>query len=550
MNLIIYIFYYFLILISIVGYGYSFQNLFLNEKKYNLGYLGIYGIFSLIFISYLSYFFVTHNIFFNLILLIIGLYQFFRFFINSNYIEKIDIKFLIGLFLFLFIATLAAKSHDDFPYYHFAYIHLLTSIDSSLGIGLFNHGFRTPSSIFYLSSLFYLPKIEYQLIHITPIYFLGFVNFILLKKIFKLIRIKKKSYIIILSILSLALINIFFYRIGEHGTDRSAQIILLLVFIQILEIINDKNLNDINIINRILILCTIAISLKVFYFIYFSLFFLIIFHQKTKINFLINLFKNKISYVCLLLISFLLITNVMNSGCLIYPMSITCFENLSWSIPIQEVNNMNQWYQQWSKGGATPNFRVENPKTYIQNLNWFSNWLDVYFFNKVSDYLFGLIFLILISVLFLINKNKKKVSKKQYISIYILLILLFLEWFFYHPALRYGGYHLIALLFFIPFSIFFEKNINFEKRSVLKLKFFILIIFAIFFMRNIDRIHNEYQVYKYDLLSYPSYNLEFQNFGVSKRISEIKKCKNLKNECTLGAIKIQKNPIIDIFSKK
>ena len=95
-----------------------------------------------------------------------------------------------------------------------------------------------------------------------------------------------------------------------------------------------------------------------------------------------------------------------------------------------------------------------------------------------------------------------------------------------------------------------QSNINFEKRSVLKLKFFILIIFAIFFMRNIDRIHNEYQVYKYDLLSYPSYNLEFQNFGVSKRISEIKKCKNLKNECTLGAIKIQKNPIIDIFSKK
>ena len=366
MNLLIYISYYFLILISIVGYGYSFQNLFLNEKKYNLGYLGIYGIFSLIFISYLSYFFLNHDIFFNLFLLTIGLYQFFKFFLKSDNVEKTDIRFLLGLFLFIFIATLAAKSHDDFPYYHFAYIHLLTSIDFSLGIGVFNHGFRTPSSIFYLSSLFYLPKIEYQLIHITPIYFLGFVNFILLKKILKLIKNEKKFYIIFLSILSLALINIFFYRIGEHGTDRSAQIILLLVFIQLLEIINDKNLNDINITNRILILCTLAISLKVFYFIYLSLFFLIIFHQKTKINFLINLFKNKISYICLLMISFLLITNVMNSGCLIYPMSATCFENLSWSIPIQEVNDMNQWYQQWSKGGATPNFRVENPEIYIR----------------------------------------------------------------------------------------------------------------------------------------------------------------------------------------
>ena len=32
---------------------------------------------------------------------------------------------------------------------------------SSFGLGNFNHGFRTPSSIFYLNSLFYLPVIKY-----------------------------------------------------------------------------------------------------------------------------------------------------------------------------------------------------------------------------------------------------------------------------------------------------------------------------------------------------------------------------------------------------
>ena len=30
-------------------------------------------------------------------------------------------------------------------------------------IGRFNHGFRTPSSIFYINSLFYLPFAEYYL---------------------------------------------------------------------------------------------------------------------------------------------------------------------------------------------------------------------------------------------------------------------------------------------------------------------------------------------------------------------------------------------------
>ena len=29
---------------------------------------------------------------------------------------------------------------------------------------------------------------------------------------------------------------------------------------------------------------------------------------------------------------------------------------------------MNNWYEQWSKAGANPNFRVENPEVYIQDL--------------------------------------------------------------------------------------------------------------------------------------------------------------------------------------
>ena len=58
---------------------------------------------------------------------------------------------------------------------------------------------------------------------------MGFVNFILLKKISKFTKQKKNIFILILSIFSLALINIFFYRLAEHGTDRSAQILILLI---------------------------------------------------------------------------------------------------------------------------------------------------------------------------------------------------------------------------------------------------------------------------------------------------------------------------------
>ena len=44
-----------------------------------------------------------------------------------------------------------------------------------------------------------------------------------------------------------------------------------------------------------------------------------------------------------------------------------------------------------SKAGATPNFRVSNPDEYILGLMG-NNWIDKYFFNKVFDFLIGLIF--------------------------------------------------------------------------------------------------------------------------------------------------------------
>ena len=60
------------------------------------------------------------------------------------------------------------------------------------------------------------------------------------------------------------------------------------------------------------------------------------------------------------------------------------------------VIKMKEWYELWSKGGAGPNFRIDNPEEYIKNFNWISNWIDIYFFNKVSDFILGIILLICI----------------------------------------------------------------------------------------------------------------------------------------------------------
>ena len=90
---------------------------------------------------------------------------------------------------------------------------------------------------------------------------------------------------------------------------------------------------------------------------------------------------------------------------------------------------MKTWYELWSKAGASPTYRVENVDVYLSGLNWVSNWVQNHFFNKISDYLLSLFFIIIICYFFLANSKKLHILKKIFIfSIFIILILL-IEWF-------------------------------------------------------------------------------------------------------------------------
>ena len=550
MNLFLYLSFYTLILFSIVGYGNIFHNLFFKNEKINLGYLGFFGIFFLLIISYVLNIFIPLSAYTNVLILLIGLVSFLNFFYRKFYEMKINF-FIIGIiFLLLIVFILSAKNHDDFPYYHFAYIQLITKFSNSLGLGLFNHGFRTPSSIFYLSSLFYLPKAGYSLIHLAPVFFLGFSNYIFINKIYLNLKNKENFYIILLSLSSLALANIFFYRMAEHGTDRSAQIIILIIFIELLQLINLKKIN-VSLLNKILILITITISLKAFYLIYAILLIPIVYYQKKKISFLIEFFRNKIFYLCLCLFFLVILTNFFNTGCLIYPLSFTCNEKLIWAISLEQVDAMNNWYQLWSKGGATPSGGVQNSDFYVQNFNWVSNWINVYFFNKVLDYLLGLLFLALIFFLAFFNWKDKTsfINKRKYLILYLIVFILFYEWFYNHPALRYGGYHLIILLIFLPFSLFIEKKIIFNQNLIKKVNVILAIIVLVFLSRNILRINKEIDVYSFNFYKNASYNKIFENHNHYKNILRIKNC-HVSKKCPNENILIQRKFNKDIFYKK
>ena len=554
-NFLVYTTYYFLILTSIVGYGlYSLKLLKIKFNFVNFGYAGLFGIYILIVYSYFSNLFIAHTEIHNLIILIIGLILFIYLVKQKYSLYKSEIIFSFIVFVLLFCAVLQFKNHDDFSYYHFPYTYYLTQQSLHIGIGQFNHGFRTPSSIFYINSLFYLPYAKFYLFNFSSLFILGFANIILLKKIhnyfkFTYAKVERLNLIHFLSLLSFVFINIFFYRISEYGTDRAAMILIFLFIIELLNFVNLKTIKTFNLF-YIYLLGALIISFKTFYILYIifviPLFFYILKKDKNYIQTSYFLFFNKYFVLFLVLSLFILFTYFINTGCLVYPLSFTCFSGANWGIPLVQVQQMNDWYELWSKGGAAPNFRIDNPEEYIKNFNWISNWIDIYFFNKVSDFILGITLQISIFLFFFRKSFFKKViiNVDHYVYlVYLLILILGIEWFYNHPALRYGGYHIIALLLFIPISIKLgSSQIDLKKYSKISIVL-VSITIIIFLSRNISRIVNEVEKYSYKPIKQTYYFLDDSHFRIQEKmdqlINQYNNCKNKNFECNKD-VKIKK----------
>ena len=75
-NIIIFLSYFYILLLSVIGYGIFFQNLCFGRIKdmndSNVIYTGFYGLFTITFISIISSLIVPHNFTHNILLHIVG----------------------------------------------------------------------------------------------------------------------------------------------------------------------------------------------------------------------------------------------------------------------------------------------------------------------------------------------------------------------------------------------------------------------------------------------------------------------------------------------
>lgn len=549
MNLLIITSYYLLILISITGYGLILNRLFnlnLSFKEFPL--IGIIGLIFLTFISFATNIVVAHNFEHNISILSIGII-YLLLFKNSFFLKEIykNKKIFLQLFLviiFFSIINSMGKTHDDFDWYHLPYTLNLSQNKLQIGLGHFNHGFRTHSSLFYTNSLFYLPFIKNYSFNFAQSYLFFFTAFYFYQKS---MDTKLNKLLNIYSILSLGFILIFFYRLAEHGTDRSGQILVLLLTFMILKFLLKSKEKFYSEYQIFLIILTFIISLKS-YFVIFGIFLIPLIYLNIK-DFI---FIKKILNVRLLIFLFIFIifnygTQFLNSGCILYPISYTCYENFIWSFKIQHVKEMNVWYELWSKAGANPNWRTEDVQLYLSNFNWIPNWIENYFFNKFSDFLLGLFVLVLTIFLFVQKKNSYSNTKRKMNIIYLLFlfIILLILWFIKFPQLRYGGFIIVANIIFLSFC-FYISNVSFNNKIYKSLKILSLVIILIFSGRNIDRLNKENNLYGYNIISNAFYNVENKKFytktlndNIQINISE-GSCWAIPQPCTHRSFKAKK----------
>tara|TARA_B100000029_G_scaffold32588_1_gene31104 strand:- start:2403 stop:4001 length:1599 start_codon:yes stop_codon:yes gene_type:complete len=501
----------------------------------NFGYQGIIGFFTICLISIVTSFFFPHNFFHNALLHLIGLSIFFWNFFKNKKDNIIQIKKLASLFLILLIGIYVFKNHDDFPYYHLTYALNLSQNSFMIGTGIFSHGFKTASSIFYYHSTLYLPFIKFYLFHSGPFLILIYFNYIILSKIFNKFKKKEFDIVYFFSLLNFIFVNVVFYRIAEHGTDRTAQTLLFLIFIILFELFYLKNnFKKKNILfNFLLVSAFLAASMKVLFYIYLIFAPIILFKDNFYKEYLV---KKNLAIIFILIFSFSLnlTTNFFSTGCFVFPEEKTCIGKFDWSLPKKEVSRLKVHYEWWAKsgGGAGYQSKIE-PEIYIKNFVWVKDWINRHFFNKVSDTLLGIIFISFLNLALFRGVKKKKIIPRNIILINSILLLLFLEWFLKHPSMRYGGFVLFALPIFILTSKKLESYKLNKKKALIPTVLLIFLTFFIYNARNVSRLNKEINNYSpgYNLLKSPFFHVDDVKVKISYQEKSFKIYAPIKNMC-------------------
>ncbi len=432
-------------------------------------------------------------------------------------------KELIFIILFTSITTfiLITNSNINRPdagLYHLPYISILQENKLILGLTNIHYRFGHISIFQYISAIFnnYFFKEEFLNIPLASLF--SFFLLFLFKELNS--SFKKKNNMEIIPIFFIIIFSLYsFNRYSGYGNDAPASIFFFILIIVTLKIDDIKNINSSEFFN-ILIISIFLFTIKPSMIIVLVLPLLLFFYNKNKLKIL----KNKNSLICTILLATWIIKNILISGCLVFPLKITCFEKLKF-YDEEIINIASNEAEAWSKG-YPDSIKKMNFKQYNSNFNWVKTWFNNHFL-KIQEKLLPLLLFIFLFlskniIKSLINKSfnfKKKFENKKILLIIVMSLYCSIFWFLKFPVYRLGLSFISTLVIFLSIFIFVDKN-----KSLYNNKVYLSIIgigLSLFYAKNFNRIIDNYDVI-YNNSPWPKiYSMDEKDKNIKKKFQKM-----------------------------
>ena len=448
-------------------------------RESNLRSYSLQLIFGLIVISFFALtlnFFFPLNRFYSSILLLLSLIILIsnkKYFLKKNFL----LFCLFSTFIIFLLITNSNSYRPDAGLYHLPYINMLNEEKIILGSSNIHFRFGHTSIVQYLSAIMnnFINGTNGIVFPSALIASAVIINFI--SNLLNYIKNKNLSFHFFFLLSLLVFIVYKMNRYSEYGNDAPAHFLMFLLVSEVIK--NFKNL-QLSQISNYFLLAIFVIMNKVI-LITSVLFPLLIFLKNFNIK---NLISKKNSFIIIFLILWS-IKNIMVSGCFLYPIKFTCVENLVWT-DINNTERVSIENEAWAKGW--PDFRESESDVkqndYNSNLIWINTWLNNHFLKILEILLPYVVFLTLILLVFR-GKSKSFENKGFIRNLTIICLVGILIWFYKVPAFRYGYSNIII---FISIIFAFVGHKSFKKNYYNKFKYLILILFAIFSFKNLERI--------------------------------------------------------------
>lgn len=400
----------------------------IKNKIFNLDFQYIYPLIGLFVIGNLTLlinFFIPITTLLTFVMLsVLILFNLLK--INFKYERRYLISNLL-IPLVLSFSTNTVSLHYDAGLYHLQFQNWLRSYKVVENLILANNRFGYSSIYDYISSNFWWNE-NFILLHFINLVFIGSFLSILIYYLFSQEDLFLK--LLSLSIFLYAFLDNFGYKGGRNGfiyiesIGKQDTAFAIIFFLACIFIIYSIKLNTYT-LDGLLIISTLtlfAFQLRLFGIFIIVLFILYLFKISQKFR-----LKDVIIQICpqILLGLLWLIKNIIISGCIIFPVSITCFEQLVPNIDKivhQQSASLAQYYRAYKLGDNVFIWGIEFANHSL-NLQLMLNFL-------ISFVLIKLFF----KIVFIKTKEKNFVL---YLSVLITIVINFLTLIFTGPGNRF-----------------------------------------------------------------------------------------------------------------